>query len=239
MKTLFILLSAVLSFGAVAQKSTTVDDPNAKTRTLNASFNAITVSDGISLILTAGTEESVAVSFADEKYEAKFKTEVEDGVLKIYFDNKGISYNDNKRRQLKAYVSFKSLEKLSASGGASVKLPVAITLESLEMKFTSGSLFEGAVKAKTITLDQSSGSAITMSGSAEKFEIENGSGAIFKGYDFTTDYCDAAASSGGEIRISVGKELSAKAHSGGSIHYKGTAVVKDIDINSGGTVKKA
>lgn len=239
MKILFVLFSSILGMGVMAQKNATIDDADAKPRTLNGSFKAISVSDGISLFLTAGTEESVAVSFADEKYESKFKTEVEDGVLKIYFDNRGINYNDNKRRQLKAYVSFKTLEKLTASGGASVKLPVGVTLDNFEMKFSSGSLFEGEVKAKAITLDQSSGSAITMSGSAEKIEIESGSGAIFKGYDFTTDYCDAKASSGSEIRISVGKELSAKAHSGANIHYKGTAVIKDIDISSGGAVKKA
>ena len=63
--------------------------------------------------------------------------------------------------------------------------------------------------------------------------------SIFKGYEFTTDYCDAKVSSGGDVRISVGKELTAKANSGGGIHYKGTAVIKDINISSGGVVKKA
>jgi hypothetical protein len=239
MKILFILLTTVLSFGASAQKNTTVDDPNAKPRTLNGSFTAITISDGIELYLTAGTEESLAVSFADEKYEEKFKTEVEDAVLKIYFDNRGINYNDNNRRKLKAYVSFKTLEKLTASGGATVKLPNAISVNNLEMKFTSGSIFEGEVKAKEITLDQNSGSVVTLNGSSEKLTLEASSGAILKGYEFTTDYCDAKTSSGGEIRISVGKELSARASSGGGIHYKGTAVIKDINISSGGVVKKA
>ena len=239
MKFLIILLTTVVSFGASAQKSTSIDDPNAKARTLNGSFTAITVSDGIDLYLTAGTQESLAVSFADEKYEEKFKTEVEDGVLKIYFDNHGINYSDNNRRKLKAYVSFKTLEKLTASGGATVKLPTAISVNNFEMKFTSGSLFEGEVKGKEITLDQNSGSVVTMSGNSEKITIEATSGAIFKGYDFATDYCDAKTSSGGEIRISVGNELSAKAHSGGGIHYKGTAIIKDIDISSGGVVKKA
>ncbi|MEO6668244.1 MAG: head GIN domain-containing protein [Ferruginibacter sp.] len=238
MKILFILLTTVLSLSAFAQKSSTLVDPNAKPRSLNGSFTAITVTDGIDLYLTAGTEESLAVSFADEKYEEKFKTEVEDGVLKIYFDNRGINYSDNNRRKLKAYVSFKTLEKLTASGGANVKLPTAISVNNFEMKFTSGSLFEGEVKAKEITLDQSSGSVVTISGSSDKITIEASSGAILKGYAFTTDYCNAKTSSGGEVRISVGKELSAKAHSGGGIHYKGTAIIKDIDISSGGVVKK-
>lgn len=239
MKILFVLLSTLFSYSVFAQDAKTVDDPNAKPRTLNGSFSAITVSDGIELYLTAGTEESLAVSFADEKYESKFITEVVDGVLKIYFDNKGINYNDNKRRQLKAYVSFKNLEKLQASGGANVKLPVAVTLNSLDLQFTSGALFTGEVKAKEISVDQNSGAVITLSGNAGKLGVEASSGAIFKGYDFTSDVCNARASSGGEVRISVDKELSAKASSGGSIHYKGTAVIKDINISSGGAVKKA
>lgn len=238
MKILLALLCSAFSFSVFAQ-NTTVDDPNAKVRELSGSFSAITVSDGIALILTSGTQESLAVSFSDEKYESKFKTEVEDGVLKIYFDNKGINYNDNKRRQLKAYVSFKTLEKLTASGGASVKLPLAVSVGNIEMKFSSGSLFEGEIKAKELDLDQSSGSVVTMSGSAEKIELKASSGAIFKGYDFTTDYCEAKASSGGEVRISVGKELSATASSGGGIHYKGSGVIKDVNISSGGVVKKA
>ncbi len=238
MKFLLILLGAVFTLSVAAQQST-IDDANAKTRTLNGSFTAISVSDGITLFLTAGTEESLAVSFSEEKYETRFKTEVEGGVLKIYYDNRGINYNDNKRRQLKAYVSFKTLEKLTGSGGASVKLPVAITLSNLEMKFSSGALFEGELKGKDLSVDQSSGAVVTLSGNADKLNVEASSGAVFKGYDFKTDYCEAKASSGGEVRISVEKELNAKASSGGGVHYKGAAAVKDINVSSGGSVKKA
>jgi hypothetical protein len=164
---------------------------------------------------------------------------VEDGILKIYYDNNGINYSSNSRRKLKAYVSFKTLDKLSASGGASVKLPVAVTVNDLDIKFTSGAVFEGEIKAKNISVDQNSGSVVNMSGSAEKINVETSSGAIFKGYGFSTEYCTAKASSGAEVRVSVEKELSAKANSGGNIHYKGTAVIKDINISSGGVVKKA
>jgi hypothetical protein len=33
--------------------------------------------------------------------------------------------------------------------------------------------------------------------------------------------------------------LNAKANSGGGIRYKGNAVIKDLNVNSGGVVKKA
>ena len=239
MKFLFILVSAIFSTAAFAQEKTVINDTNAKARILNASFSAVSVSDGIELYLTQGTEESLAVSYSDEKYAEHFKTIVENNVLNIYYDNKGINWNDNNRRKLKAYVSFKSLEKLTASAGANVKLQAVINVNNLDMKFTSGSYFKGNIKAKEITVDQNSGSDLNLSGSAEKLTAAVSSGASFKGFDFTVDYCEAKASSGGAVHISVQKELSAKANSGGGIHYKGSAVIRDIDISSGGIVKKA
>jgi hypothetical protein len=44
------------------------------------------VGDGIDLYLSQGTEESVAVSASKDEYMDRLKTEVEDGVLKIYYD---------------------------------------------------------------------------------------------------------------------------------------------------------
>lgn len=239
MKFLLILLGTVLSFGANAQKTSTVADPNASPRILNGSFTAINVSDGIDLYLSEGTEESLAVSFSDEKYSERFKTEVENGVLKIYFDNKGVNWNSNKKRELKAYVSFKTLDKLSASGGASINLPVSVNVSNLQMKLTSGARFDGELHAGSLSIEQNSGAVVDMTGTAEKLSIDVSSGAVFKGYELKTVNCDAKATSGGVIRIYIDKELTAKANSGGSIHYKGNAVIKDVNVNSGGVVKKA
>ena len=239
MKSFLTLISFVCSFAVAAQNSSTFSDPNARARTINGSFTAISISDGIELFLTSGTEESVAVSFSDEKYDEKFKTEVDNGILKIFYDNKSVNWSSNKKRELKAYVSFVTLNKLTASGGASVKLPLALNVSNLEMKFSSGSVFSGELKVGDLSVEQNSGSLINLSGKAEKISIDVSSGANFKGYEFNAGYCDAKASSGAGIRITVEKELNAKANSGGGIHYKGTAVIKEVNVNSGGIVKKA
>lgn len=119
MKILLAILANVFCL-SVAARQTTIEDANPKVRALNGSFNSISLSAGVSLFLIAGTEETLAVSFSEEKYEERFKSEVSGGVLKIYYDNKGLNYSDNKRRKLTAYVSFKNLEKIVGSGGASV-----------------------------------------------------------------------------------------------------------------------
>jgi Putative auto-transporter adhesin, head GIN domain len=239
MKKLFLSLITLITLSAFAQEKTVINDANAQKRNLSGSFTGISVSDGVDLYLTQGNEKSVAVSASDEKFMERFKTEVEDGTLKIYYDNKGINWSVNDRRKLKAYVSFKTLEKLHASGGADVRIQGSLDAENLEMKFTSGSSFNGKIKAKDMMVEQNSGSSINISGSAEKFKVDVSSGAIFKGFDLAVDYCDAKASSGGGVRVTINKELNAKANSGGGVRYKGDAVIKEINVNSGGSVKKA
>ena len=239
MKKLFLSLITLITVAAFAQENTVIADANAQKRSLSESFTGITVSDGINLYLTQSNEESVAVSASDEKYIERFKTNVENGILKIYFDNKGINWSANERKKLKAYVSFKTLEKLHASGGADVKMQGSLDAANLDIKFTSGSAFSGKLKATELTVEQNSGSAIDISGTANNIKVDVSSGAVFKGYDLTVEFCDAKATSGGGIRITINKELSAKANSGGGVKYKGAAVIKDINVSSGGLVKKA
>lgn len=239
MKKLFLSLFTFLSLAAFAQESKVITDPNATVRTLNGSFTAVSVSSGVDLYLTQGNEESIAVSAADEKYMARFKTEVENGTLKIYYDNKGVTWTANENRKLKAYVSFKTLEKINASAGAEVTVKGRMSVDNLDMKFTSGSEFGGEINAKQLTVEQNSGSDISISGKADKMTIDVSSGASFKGYDLAVDYCDAKASSGAEVKITINKELSARANSGGGIRYKGPGLIRDININSGGMVKRA
>ncbi|MBL0056454.1 MAG: DUF2807 domain-containing protein [Chitinophagaceae bacterium] len=239
MKKLLLTGIGFLTLSAWAQESNLIQDANAQKRELNGSFNAIYVSDGIQLNLSQGNEESLAVSASDEKQLARFKTEVKSGTLYITYDNKGVSWVSGEKRKLKAYVSFKTMEKLTASAGAEVNVKGAMELGDLSMKFTSGSVFNGKANARQLHIEQNSGSEINISGKAEKMNVEASSGAILKGFEFSVDYCDARASSGALVRITIQKELNARASSGGGIKYKGEALIRDISINSGGMVKRA
>jgi hypothetical protein len=239
MKQLFISLLTLISVSTFAQDKTVVNDANAEKRTLSSGFSAISVSDGVDLYLTQGNEESIAVSASDPKYMERFKTEVENGTLKIYYDSKGISWIGGKKGKLKAYVSFKTLEKIHASSGSDVIVKGSLNVDRLECTFTSGSHFGGQVNIVQLTVSQNSGSAFDITGKTDKLQVDVSSGAIFKGYELAVDFCDAKATSGGSVRINVNKELNAKANSGGGIRYKGNAVIKDLNVNSGGLVKKA
>jgi hypothetical protein len=234
----FISILSGISLQGVAQDAV-INDANVEKRMLSGSFTAIKVSSGIDLYLSQGNEESIAVSASDPKYMNRLKTEVENGTLKIYYDNNGVMWNNNEKRRLKAYVSFKILERLIGSSGADVQVKGKLDMAILAMDFSSGATFNGDVNIAEVTVEQSSGAEINVTGKAEKLKVELNSGAIFKGFDLTVEYCDAKASSGGGIRVNVNKELNAKASSGGGIKYKGAGVIKDLSVSSGGNVKRA
>ena len=97
---------------------------------------------------------------------------------------------------------------------------------------------KGDFAVASISIDQSSGSTAHISGRAQSLSVQTSSGAGFYGFDLASDKCNADASSGGNIHITVNKELSADASSGGGIRYKGDGVITKISTSSGGSVKK-
>jgi hypothetical protein len=238
MKILLLLFVSIISLSAFAQETKVINDANAVKRSVSGSFTGISVASGIQLYLSQGNEESVAVSASEQKHLDRLITEVVNGTLKIYYDNKGESWKSKGKANLKAYVSFKTLEKLNVSSGADAIVSGSIKADKLDLNVSSGAVFTGAVNAKELVTDINSGAVIKLTGNADKFSVTASSGADFKGYDFAVDFCDASVSSGAAVHITINKELIAKASSGGDIHYKGTGLIRDIKTSSGGTVKK-
>ena len=237
MKKIFAFtFSILLVVTAIAQKQ--VNDANAEVRKVN-NFHAIRVSNGIELQLSQGGTEAVAVSASDAEFRNRIKTEVQNGVLRIYYDTdflKDLSRNRNKK--LKAYVSFDNLDGIDASSGSTVHVDGTLKLNSLNLDASSGATFHGRVEANTMKVDQSSGAVINISGSVNSLSVDGSSGSIFRGYELEVNTCEAESSSGSGVQITVNKELSAEASSGGYVSYKGNGVIKNIRTGSGGSVNR-
>lgn len=191
-------------------------DANAVKRAVG-SFHGIEASTGVEVIISQGASEALAVSSSSEEFDKMIITEVQNGILKIYVDADWKLWNMPKNWKIKAYVSYKQIDQLKASSGASIK---------------------GDVNAGSLSARQSSGGFISLKGSVDKLEVDASSGGMFKGYELNTNYLDADVSSGGGVQVTVAKEVSAEASSGGYVSYKGEAVIRNIDVSSGGSVKK-
>lgn len=234
MKKLFSLLVVMgLITTASAQKS--INDANAQKRNVQG-FHAIEVSGGIDLYLTQG-DEAVAVSASKDEYRDKIITEVKNGVLKIWFDWKSNLKIEWSNRKLKAYVSFKNLDGLEASGGSDVIVDGSIKVAKLDMGISGGSDFKGKVESDDLKIHASGGSDVTISGKATRLTIDASGGSDFGGYDFAADICNIEASGGSDVHITVNKELTANASGGSDVFYKGNGLIRDLKTG-GGSIKK-
>lgn len=237
MKKLFSLLLIICSHSLFAQDKTVINDKNAEPRNVKG-FHAIKVSDGIDLYLSYG-DEAAAVSASEIKYRDRIKTEVENGVFKIWYDNNLADHLIfTNKRNLKVYVSYKDLDRIIASAGSDVLVDGIIKSNLLSLKLSSGSDFKGNVDVNELNVDQSSGSDIKISGRANIASIEASSGSDFNGYNLIADVCTAKGTSGSDITITVNKELNAHASSGSDIHYKGNASLINVTKSSGGSVSR-
>lgn len=196
---------------------TAITESNSQKRNIE-SFHSIDVSSGIEVIITKGDKEELAVTVGDLSYLNQVKTIVSNGVLKISRDVEWKFWNTWKNWTVRVYVSYINVDKLTVSSGAILK---------------GTGLFLASLTARA-----SSGAKIQLSGKAEFLNVDASSGASFKGNDFSVTNCKAEASSGAGVQVNVDKELSAEASSGGYIKYQGNGLIRDINISSGGSVKR-
>lgn len=230
----FLLLAFVYNLSA--QK--TIDDPNVEKRTVG-SFHGINVATGIKLMLSEGTTEEVAVSADKIEYRDKIVTKVENGILKIYYENKLGAINTRKeKKQLRAYVSYKSLDELNVNTGATAQIEGTLKSSALKMKINTGGEVRGDIVVDDLDVTQNTGAMAYLSGQASKLSFDGNTGAVLKGADLKTNSCDVTASTGAGVYITVDKELSVKANTGGFVKYKGDASVTGIKTHTGGNVTK-
>ena len=233
---LFLSLIAGLVITSFAQRA--INDNNAEKRTVG-SFHGIDVATGIELTLVKGDTEEVAVSASEIEFRDKIVTEVRNGILRIYYETKSGAINKKKEsKRLKAYVSYKSLDLLYVTTGAEANVDGVIEATTFELKANTGGLVKAEINIGSLSVDQNTGSKITLTGKVDKLEAEGDTGSKFMGENLTTNTCFVKMSTGAGIHISVEKELNVKADTGGYIKYKGNAGIREIKTNTGGTVSK-
>jgi len=237
MKNLLISLFLLASASVSKAQQTLVVDPNASVRTVSGDFKAIKVSGGIDLYLSQAAEVAVAVSASEEKFKEFIKTEIDNGTLHIFYDD-GNKMRSMRNKKLKVYVSFKTLEKLNASGACDVLVTGSIEASSLDMVLSGASDFKGGVKVNSLKLDLSGASDVHISGTANTVDIESSGASDVKGYQLVTDMCNATASGASDINITVNKEISANASGASDIYFKGAALIRDIHTSGASSVSR-
>ena len=235
MKKLLILIAVVFA-GIVSQAQKTVYDANAEVRKVS-SFHAIQLSNAFSVIITQGSEEGVAVSASDNAETGNIKTNVENGVLKIWYDHD--KKWSHKGPKLKAYISVKNLDAIKASGACDIKIEGTLNAPNLNIDLSGATDLTGKINVSdALTAHLSGASDLNLTGIADNAKIDVNGASEMKAYDFSTSNCSIEASGASSVQITVDKELSAQISGASSVRYKGTAMIKDIKTSGASSISR-
>ena len=234
----FALLGLLLATLITSYGQKTIHDANAQVRKVSG-YSAVKVSTGIDLYLSYG-DELVAVSAKTNEDRDHIKTEVENGVLKITYDWKDGKnlLSINRGRELKAYVSYKTLNAIGASGGSDVHIDGTLKANTLSLNVSGGSDLKGKLDVNELKVNASGGADVNVTGRADKVNIDVSGGSDFTGYEFQTETAVVDASGGSDVRITVNKDLDVRSSGASDVYYKGNAVIKEIRSSGASSIKK-
>lgn len=227
MKNLLLGFLLIFSLVTLAQKN--------ETRTVG-SFKGVKVSQAIDVYLKKGDKESVKVVVSGADL-SDVITEVEGTTLRVKMrDNMGGFFS---KADVKAYVTYVNLERISASSAASVFSEGVIKTNSIDIGASSAANVEVSLEANSAMVDVSSAGEVLLEGKSIKLEVEVSSGGEVDAYKLDCEAVKASAHSGGDAKISVSKDLEAHASSGADIRYHGNPSRTNTHSSSGGSVKKS
>jgi len=196
-------------------------------------FRGVKASEAIDVYLKKGDKESLKVEVTGTGL-SNVITEVSGTYLRIHMRE-----GNYKNRNVKVYVTYVSLEKISASSASNIFSEGVIKSSNLEISTSSAATVEVSVEAQQVIVDASSAGDVVLEGKTGTLEVEASSAGSVDAYGLESEKVRANASSAGSAKVNVTKELEARASSGGSIRFRGNPVKSNTDSSSGGSVKKS
>jgi len=250
---IFLLLTGILAYAQDIKNI--VYDAKAEVRKVGE-FKGIEVSNAIALYLSQGKESALAISA--ENNAANIKTEVVNGILKIYVE--GNLWNKWRRgdKMVRAYVTVKNIEKIIADNASLIRITDKIISPDLKITLNGASNLKGDIQSnilrldcsgassstatlncKTVRVDLSGASTGRFTGSTDNLEIDVSEASNFRAFDLVAIACSAEASGASAVKVTVTKEFTKlKASGASSIHYRGNAIVKNVESSGASSIKK-
>ncbi len=195
-------------------------------------FDQITVFGKLEVYIQKGSKTNVKLE-SDEIDLDNITTRTDGKELKISLSEKLLSNT----KKAKITITYNSIKKISANAGSEVNTVDTLVGKGFELESFSGSSLYVYAKCDSIDIDISSGSLVSIEGTAGQLDIEVGTRATFSGYEFICNNANVKANSGGLAKVKVTGSLNASATTKGNIIYDGEPKMKKVKETLGGKVE--
>jgi len=230
-KNLFLMLAIVaMGFSTMAQKNDKYDDKdriegsgNVITKDITIkSFNELDASGIFNLQLSQGDKETIRIE-ADDNLMDLFIVENEGSTLKISMKKNS---NFNSKKQLKVYVTFKTLKSMSLSMVGGTSSDEKLKFADLKLKNQSVGSVSLNMSLQTLNLENQSVGSVKLEGSADNAVVKNNSVGSINAGDFVVQKMEIENNGVGSATVNAEKELKYTDSFLGKVSNKGNATVK-------------
>lgn len=217
-------------------------------------FSGISVSNGIKVNFTQGNSQKVQVQ-ADSGKENYIKTEVENGILRIYTQapkGKSISIknavvnviapslNNIILNSAAGFISTNTVnaDVLNVEVYSAARLNGSFKTNTLNIDATSGSNTKMDVFTKTLNIDATSAAEIELNGKTDLANFDVSSAATVNTENLVSKKAIIDVSSAANLKVNVSEKMDGKISSGANVRYvPNSNLVRHVDISNGGSLK--
>lgn len=216
-----------------AQKITGDGNVVKEIRSISA-FDKIEAGGVINVVLIQGNGESLIVE-ADKNLIPLVQTKVEGSTLYISTKEKTEIEESTK---MNVYITFGNLKEIVLTGVGNVNTENPIKSENLTVKNNSVGNMNLKLDCVNLKIENNSVGNTTLTGNADNAEINLNSVGNLKAFDLIVRVLKIDNNSIGNAEVNSEKEIYISQNGMGNISYKGNAVVKKLENNGTGNVKK-
>ncbi len=195
-------------------------------------FSQLKVEGSISLDLSKGESNSLTIK-ADTVILKHVQVNQSDNKLTIKLIN-----THGKKHMATAVLHMPELilEDLDVNAGAIVESNDTLINSQINISLNAGAQTKVGLNCKQLDCSANAGAIARLYGKAEKIKASATAGAQIKADKLSAVKADANAIAGAQINLNVSSELNASCTAGGTVRYKGTPVIKNLNTTAGGRI---
>jgi hypothetical protein len=198
-----------------------------------AHFDAVSAGGEFEIFLSQGPSQDIRLE-GQENILAELSTQVSHNKLEIKYNRHRVKA----RKPVRIYLTMPALREVSLSGANTLQGLTPWQVDALELHASGSGTIDMTVTGAHRLESKTSGSArITLSGNADRYEMDiSGSGKI-RAFGLTTKTADVEVSGSGNCELVVTEQLKTRISGSGKVRYKGNPVVSTSISGSGSVIR--
>lgn len=197
------------------------------------SFHGVESSGSIDIEISSGDSYSVSVE-NDDNILPFVITEVENGILNVYYKENTSVNNDH----AKVYIKTPSLDKIISSGSANITIKDGVkNNQEIKISVAGSGDIEGTVDAPKVSASIGGSGNISLKGRTKDFDVKIGGSGDAKCGDLQSENTSVSIAGSGSAHVFASVHLKANIVGSGDVYYRGNPQSPEINSIGSGSVK--